>query len=67
MWRVRSFTYVDGESADSNEEEESSLTVRFIERLLENLSKGLVAKDKNVRYRVLQVIAEITSHLAELE
>jgi hypothetical protein len=28
---------------------------------------GFMAKDKNVRYRVLQTVAEMVSHLGEIE
>jgi hypothetical protein len=29
--------------------------------------KGFVAKDKSIRFRVLQMVAEMVSHLGEIE
>lgn len=40
---------------------------RFTAFLLKFLSQGLEAKDKNVRYRILQIVVEIAPHLGEIE
>ena len=44
-----------------------STAARFTARLLKFLLKGFLAKDKSVRYRVLQTVAEMVSHLGEIE
>lgn len=54
------------EKGDEDEDEDTPAT-RFVARLLKHLLKGFLAKDKNVRYRVVQVVAEMVSHLGEIE
>ncbi|KAG5641543.1 hypothetical protein DXG03_004802 [Asterophora parasitica] len=54
------------EEADEDDEEESTAS-RFTARLLNFLLKGLLAKEKSVRYRVLQTVAEMVSHLGEID
>ncbi|THH31051.1 hypothetical protein EUX98_g3136 [Antrodiella citrinella] len=51
----------------TDEEEEDTTASRFNTRLLRFLLKGCVAKDKNVRYRVLQIVAEMISHLGQID
>ncbi|KZT66150.1 hypothetical protein DAEQUDRAFT_730656 [Daedalea quercina L-15889] len=48
-------------------EEEETTASRFVSRILRFLLSGCVAKDKSVRYRVLQSIAEMISHLGEID
>lgn len=48
-------------------DDEDSTATRFTARLLKFLLKGIEAKDKNVRYRVLQTLVEMVSHLGEIE
>jgi condensin complex subunit 3 len=52
------------EAADDDEE---STATRFTHRLLKHFLKGFQAKDKNVRYRVVCLVAEVISQLGELE
>jgi condensin complex subunit 3 len=47
--------------------DEDSTASRFTARLLKFLLKGFLAKDKVVRYRVLHLMAEMVSHLGEIE
>ncbi|KAF8494799.1 nuclear condensing complex subunit [Gautieria morchelliformis] len=54
------------EKGDGDENEDTPAT-RFVARLLKHLLKGFLAKDKNVRYRVLQIVAEMISHLGEID
>jgi len=54
------------EKADDDDEDED-VASRFVARLLKHLIKGFLAKDKNVRYRVLQMVSELISHLGEIE
>ena len=54
------------ERGDKDDDEDTPAS-RFVARLLKHLLKGFLAKDKNVRYRVLQVVAEMISHLGEIE
>ncbi|KAF8163123.1 nuclear condensing complex subunit [Crassisporium funariophilum] len=53
---------------DEDEDDDNPTTAsRFTARLLKHLLKGFVAKDKNVRFRVLQSVAEMISHLGEID
>ena len=56
---------VKHEEADDDEEETTA--TRFTHRLLKHFLKGFQAKDKNVRYRVVCLVAEAISQLGELE
>lgn len=58
---------IEMERADTKDEEEETTASRFVTRILRFLLSGCVAKDKNVRYRVLQTIAEMIAHLGEIE
>jgi len=48
-------------------DDDDTVASRFTARLLRFLLKGIAAKDKNVRYRVLQTLVEMISHLGEIE
>ncbi|TDL22782.1 hypothetical protein BD410DRAFT_722164 [Rickenella mellea] len=50
----------------ANSEDETVIS-RFITRLLKHLMKGFTAKNKNVRFRVVSLTAEIVSYLGELD
>ena len=52
---------------DVEVDDDDTTASRFTTRLLRFLLKGCVAKDKAVRYRVLQLIAEMVSYLGEIE
>jgi len=55
-------------AAEENEDEDSdTIASRFTAKILNWLISGFMAKDKNVRYRVLQTVAEMVSHLGEIE
>lgn len=54
------------QAEDFNEEEETSAS-RFVLRLISHLLKGIEAKDKNVRFRVLQILQEIISSVHVVE
>ncbi len=47
--------------------EEDTAANRFIERLVKYLLKGFEGKDKNVRFRVLQLVAELVPSMANIE
>lgn len=54
--------------AEEDEDEVNDTTAsRFTAKILSWLMSGFMAKDKNVRYRVLQTVAEMVSHLGEIE
>lgn len=58
------------EAKDPNaaeEDQEETTTSRFIAVLLQHLLRGFIAKDKNVRYRVVQCVAETMASTPELE
>ena len=52
---------------DDEDEESDTVASRFTAKILSWLMYGFMAKDKNVRYRVLQTVAEMVSHLGEIE
>ena len=54
-------------SAAKDDEDEDTPTSRFISRLLNWLLQGFVAKNKVVRYRCIQTVSEMISHLGEIE
>ena len=56
-----------GEDEDEDEEEEDTSASRLVTRLLKFLFLGREAKDKVIRFRVVQCIAEMVSHLGEVE
>lgn len=49
------------------DEDGETTASRFTAHLLKFLLKGFLSKDKSVRYRVLQIVAEMVSHLGEVE
>jgi condensin complex subunit 3 len=60
-------TAADEKNTQEDEDDESTTASRFTARLLRFLLKGFLAKDKSIRYRVLQTVAEMVSHLGEIE
>ena len=52
---------------EGGDNDDESTATRFTYRLLKHFLKGFEAKDKNVRYRVVCFVAEVISHLGELE
>lgn len=61
----------EGKDAEEDEDEDGDITdttaSRFTAKILNWLMSGFMTKDKNVRYRVLQTVAEMVSHLGEIE
>lgn len=53
--------------ATGDDDDEDTPTSRFVAALLKHLIKGFNAKDKIVRYRVVQIVAELILSLGELE
>jgi condensin complex subunit 3 len=52
----------------NNEDSEGNTTVtRFIARLLDRLLHGFQAKDKTIRHRAVQLVAEMVANLGEIE
>ncbi|KAF8268083.1 nuclear condensing complex subunit [Lactarius quietus] len=52
---------------EGGDDDDESTATRFTYRLLKHFLKGFQAKDKNVRYRVVCFVAEVISHLGELD
>lgn len=50
-----------------NEDEEDTPVTRFLARFFRYLIKGFDAKDKTIRYRVVQIVAETVSSLTYIE
>jgi condensin complex subunit 3 len=59
--------YVRKAAENQSEDEEDTVVSRFVSRLLKFLFQGFQAKDKSARYRVIQLVAEMVSHLGEIE
>ena len=59
--------YADSPKNGFEESDDETTASRFIGRLVRCLLKGFEAKDKNVRYRVLQIVAEVLSALETIE
>ncbi|THH04391.1 hypothetical protein EW145_g5552 [Phellinidium pouzarii] len=53
--------------ATEDENDEDTTTTRFISRLVKCLLKGFEAKDKTVRFRVLQIVAEMLSTMGDID
>ncbi|OCH93098.1 hypothetical protein OBBRIDRAFT_725376 [Obba rivulosa] len=49
------------------DEDDDTTSTRLVTRILKFLLKGCVAKDKVVRYRVLQCLSDMISYLGELD
>jgi condensin complex subunit 3 len=58
---------VEQKERDSPDDDDDTTASRFVARLLKFLFQGFLAKDKSVRYRVVQLVAEMVSHLGEIE
>ncbi|KAG6819105.1 hypothetical protein H0H93_015408 [Arthromyces matolae] len=63
---------INMKAADEPDDEEAegdelSMEARFTARLLNFYFKGFLSKDKSVRFRVLQCVAEMVSHLGEID
>ena len=55
------------EENPDDEDDEDTPSSRLVATLLKRLLKGFQAKDKIVRYRVVQIVAELIFSLGELE
>ncbi|KIJ25339.1 hypothetical protein M422DRAFT_38823 [Sphaerobolus stellatus SS14] len=49
------------------DQDDDDMASRFVARLMKHLIKGFLAKDKNVRYRILQMVSELIFHLGEID
>ncbi|KAF8635423.1 hypothetical protein AX15_000413 [Amanita polypyramis BW_CC] len=49
------------------EDDDDSLAIRFLSRLLKWLLQGFLAKNKTVRYRSIFIVSELISHLGEID
>lgn len=59
---------MSSDNSDSDEEEEEETSAgRFVDYLLRHLLRGIQAKDKNVRYRVVQLLAYIVNYIGEID
>ncbi|KAI5983442.1 hypothetical protein EDC04DRAFT_3008794, partial [Pisolithus marmoratus] len=55
------------EADDDGDDDDDTTSSRFVARLLKFLVNGFVAKDKIVRYRCVRILAEMVTHLGEIE
>jgi condensin complex subunit 3 len=51
----------------AEDDDDDTTASRFTARLLRFLLKGFLAKDKAVRYRVVQLVSELVSYLGAIE
>ncbi|KAG6903032.1 hypothetical protein C0995_007465 [Termitomyces sp. Mi166 len=54
---------LEQQNQEGADEDDDTTASRFTARLLKFFFKGFLSKDKNVRYRILQSVAEMVSHL----
>lgn len=52
---------------DNDGDDDDTTASRFVARLLKFLVNGFVAKDKIVRYRCVRILAEMVTHLGEID
>ena len=62
-----SFTHTEKQNNTAENEEDETTSSRFVIRLIKYLLKGFEAKDKNVRFRVLQLMSEIIRSISAPE
>ena len=55
------------EKNPDEEDDEDTPSSRLVAALLKHLLKGFRAKDKFVRYRIVQIVAELIFSLGEME
>ncbi|KII87700.1 hypothetical protein PLICRDRAFT_30295 [Plicaturopsis crispa FD-325 SS-3] len=55
------------ERKSEDDDDDDTTASRFVARLLKFLLNGFLAKDKAVRYRAVHVVAEMVSHLGEID
>ena len=54
-------------AAEEEDDDDDTTASRFTAKILKWLMSGFMAKDKNVRYRVLQTVAEMVAYLGVIE
>lgn len=59
--------HIDNRGNDSISDDDDTPASRFVDYILRHLLRGIQAKDKNVRYRVVQLLAYIISHIGEID
>lgn len=60
-------TNKEAQEGEEEEEPEESFSTRFANKLLKHLLSGCQSKDKNVRYRVVQLLVVMINGLGEIE
>ncbi|KAG2735746.1 hypothetical protein G9P44_001960 [Scheffersomyces stipitis] len=59
--------HADGNAEDEdNPDEEDTYSTLFIQYLIHHLLRGIEARDKSVRYRVVQLLAYLVHHIGEI-
>lgn len=56
----------DESESDSDDLDETSAS-KFVDYLIHHLLRGILAKDKNVRYRVVQLLAYLVNYITEID
>lgn len=57
----------ENEENDDEEEEEDGPVANLVDNMLRHLSIGMRAKNRNVRYRVLQILSYVLAHIGNLD
>lgn len=60
-------TEVEEEDEEEEDEDDDTPTGRFVDYLLRHLLRGIQAKDKHVRYRVVQLLAYLVNNIGEID
>lgn len=58
---------IEKQSPADDDDDDDTPASRFVSQLIKYLLKGFEAKDKNVRFRVLQIVTDMISNLGEIE
>lgn len=61
-----SFSLTEKQGTETEDDDDTPAS-RFVSQLIKYLLKGFEAKDKNVRFRVLQIVTDMVSNLGEIE
>ncbi|CCD24100.1 condensin subunit YCG1 NDAI_0C04400 [Naumovozyma dairenensis CBS 421] len=52
---------------DTDENEEPTMFARFIDQFVRHILRGIESKDKNVRFRVIQILVVIMDNIGEID
>lgn len=59
--------HCQGDNTETDLSEKEKVTTRFIDAFIRHILRGVESKDKNVRFRVMQLLAVVMDNLGEIE